>query len=140
MVVVWNDHDLRELTFGHHLARHALRALRTRVEIIGTANRAKQVLVGRLQEFAEGAIDQFLDVSLEMTGLTQFRRKVIRQCRWIPYGSTNSYLQLASRAGSPRAARAVGNTMAANPFPLIVPCHRVTGQVEPWGTIRLRTV
>ena len=42
MVVVWNDYDLRELTFGHHSARHALRALRTRVEIIRTANRARK--------------------------------------------------------------------------------------------------
>ena len=43
----------------------------------------------------------------------------------IPYGRTMSYGELAAKAGSPRAARAVGNCMAANKIPLLVPCHRV---------------
>ncbi|MDL2271283.1 MGMT family protein, partial [Methanobrevibacter sp. OttesenSCG-928-I08] len=40
------------------------------------------------------------------------------------YGSTNSYGELAELAGHPRAARAVGTTLAMNPFPIIIPCHR----------------
>jgi O-6-methylguanine DNA methyltransferase len=45
--------------------------------------------------------------------------------REIPYGQTRSYGWLAARAGKPQAARAVGQAMAANPWPIIVPCHRV---------------
>ncbi len=43
----------------------------------------------------------------------------------MPYGETRSYKWLAGEAGSPRAYRAVGQAMAKNPFPLVVPCHRV---------------
>ena len=45
--------------------------------------------------------------------------------RAIPYGEVRSYGELALQAGSPRAARAVGQVMAANPLPIIIPCHRV---------------
>jgi methylated-DNA-[protein]-cysteine S-methyltransferase len=64
---------------------------------------------------------------LDLDGHTAFQRRVIRCCRQIPWGATRSYAELAARAGSPRAARAVGAVMAANRFPLIVPCHRVIG-------------
>jgi len=43
----------------------------------------------------------------------------------VPFGETISYGELAKRAGSPRAARAVGAAMARNPIPILVPCHRV---------------
>ncbi len=57
--------------------------------------------------------------------LTPFARKVQRELLKVPYGSVISYGELAAKAGSPRAARAVGGVMSSNPFPLIVPCHRV---------------
>ena len=55
----------------------------------------------------------------------QFQRKVLRRCHRVPFGRLVSYGGLASRAGSPGAARAVGAAMAANPLPIVVPCHRV---------------
>jgi len=55
----------------------------------------------------------------------RFRTRVWSQARRIPYGRTETYSSLARAAGSPGAARAVGSAMAANPFPIIVPCHRV---------------
>ena len=48
-------------------------------------------------------------------------------CRGIPPGETRSYQWLAEAAGNPRASRAAGQAMAKNPFPLIIPCHRVVG-------------
>jgi len=50
---------------------------------------------------------------------------VWKALRKVPYGRTISYAQLAAKAGHPGAARAVGAAMAANPLPLVVPCHRV---------------
>ena len=50
---------------------------------------------------------------------------MVMECRKIPYGKTLSYGQLAAKAGRPGAARAVGNHMAGNRTPIIVPCHRV---------------
>jgi methylated-DNA-[protein]-cysteine S-methyltransferase len=49
----------------------------------------------------------------------------VKRCRAIAYGQTRSYGDLAVESGSPGAARAVGNTMATNRYPLVVPCHRV---------------
>ena len=57
--------------------------------------------------------------------ITPFARKVLGACRKVPQGRTTTYRALAEQVGQPRAARAVGGVMAANPIPLIVPCHRV---------------
>lgn len=84
-------------------------------------------LPGRLQAYAAGARDDFLDVALDFGPLTTFQERVIDRCRRIPPGGTLSYGELAHECGYPRAARAVGNCMRSNPVPLIVPCHRVVG-------------
>jgi len=57
--------------------------------------------------------------------VTPFQFEVLEAISAIPYGSTATYGELARRAGFPGAARAVGAACAANPIPLIVPCHRV---------------
>jgi len=62
---------------------------------------------------------------LALEGLTSFQRDVLQICAAIPYGKLVSYGDLASALGKPQAARAVGQVMAFNPFPLLVPCHRV---------------
>ena len=54
-----------------------------------------------------------------------FRGAALRACAAIPHGQVATYAQIAQAAGSPRAARAVGSAMAANPVPVVVPCHRV---------------
>lgn len=54
-----------------------------------------------------------------------FQKLVLQACATIPYGSTVTYGQLAEKIGSPKAARAVGNAIHNNPFPLYIPCHRV---------------
>ena len=56
---------------------------------------------------------------------TPFQLSVVRTLAEVPYGATTSYGELAAGAGYPQAHRAVGNLMAANPLPLIIPCHRV---------------
>jgi methylated-DNA-[protein]-cysteine S-methyltransferase len=57
--------------------------------------------------------------------LAPFFSRVVRCLCKVPYGKTITYGELARRAGSPRACRAVGNAMAHNDLPLIIPCHRV---------------
>jgi len=56
---------------------------------------------------------------------SDFYKRVWQQLVKVPFGKTISYGELAARAGSPRAARAVGSAMANNPIPILVPCHRV---------------
>ena len=62
---------------------------------------------------------------LLLDGFSPFAQQVLRTCRKIRYGRTVSYGRLASMAGRPSAARAVGRVMAKNPITLIIPCHRV---------------
>jgi len=62
---------------------------------------------------------------LDLRGVTPFRRRVYEVARTIAPGHTRSYGEVAALCGEPHAARAVGQALAHNPLPLIVPCHRV---------------
>jgi methylated-DNA-[protein]-cysteine S-methyltransferase len=66
-----------------------------------------------------------LDLEADLSNESGFRRRVYRRVMEIPYGTISTYGAIASLAGCPGGARAVGQAMAANRFPLIIPCHRV---------------
>jgi O-6-methylguanine DNA methyltransferase len=57
--------------------------------------------------------------------LTHFEKKVYTVVKKIPFGEVRAYAWVAERIGKPGASRAVGNALNKNPFPIIVPCHRV---------------
>jgi methylated-DNA-[protein]-cysteine S-methyltransferase len=67
------------------------------------------------------------DVELDMRQVAPFHRRVYEAARAIPPGATLSYGEIAARLGEPGAARDVGSALGQNPFPIIVPCHRVVG-------------
>ncbi len=91
-------------------------------------------LRSRVEQFAHGSEVDFSDVVIAYpAALPAFRQRVIEATRAIPFGQTVTYLQLATMAGSPKAARAVGSAMSSNRFPLIVPCHRVLGSCGQLG-------
>jgi methylated-DNA-[protein]-cysteine S-methyltransferase len=93
-----------------------------------TAEADEQLLVDtldRIVQFLNGAKDNFADVPISLEHLSPFQRRVVAACRAIPRGGTKSYGLLAAAAGSPGAARAVGQVMATNRYPILVPCHRV---------------
>jgi methylated-DNA-[protein]-cysteine S-methyltransferase len=62
-----------------------------------------------------------------------FTRKVYECSQSIPSGKVLTYKELAEKAGSPKAFRAVGQAMAKNPFPIVIPCHRVVGSTKGAG-------
>ncbi len=64
-------------------------------------------------------------VPLDLSGLSGFQQKVLKILQEVPRGEVRTYSWLARKAGRSRAARAVGNTMARNPIPFLIPCHRV---------------
>jgi methylated-DNA-[protein]-cysteine S-methyltransferase len=79
----------------------------------------------QLDEYFAGRRHEFelpLDWSLTRQG---FGRRVLESTARIPYGQARSYREVATQAGSPRAVRAAGNALGANPIPIVVPCHRV---------------
>lgn len=82
----------------------------------------------RLAKMLEGERDALDDLPLDTRGLPPFFARVYELARRVPPGITRTYGELASEAGAPGAARAVGQAMAKNPFVLVVPCHRVTAR------------
>lgn len=78
-----------------------------------------------LQRFAAGEPVELKQIAISLDHLTSFQRRVVKACRAIKRGACRSYGEVASLAGSPGAARAVGQVMRTNRTPLIVPCHRV---------------
>lgn len=69
--------------------------------------------------------------------LTPFTKKVYKVVLDIPLGEVRSYKWVARKAGKPNAARAVGQALKQNPWPLIIPCHRVIASGgEPGGYSR----
>jgi methylated-DNA-[protein]-cysteine S-methyltransferase len=125
MALIAAGTTVKQLTFGHPTAAAARAALGGRLLAGAVAGEADSPLVRRLQAYAAGAADDFRDVEIELAPTSPFRRRVLQQCRRIPYGSRLTYGELAAKAGYPGAARAVGNCMAANRIPLLIPCHRV---------------
>lgn len=86
-------------------------------------NELMRRLKDELGAFFVGEINSFT-VPLKMSG-TDFQMKVWQSLQQIPYGAVVSYKDIAERAGSPKAVRAVGQANRANPIPIIIPCHRV---------------
>ena len=81
-------------------------------------------LPNRLQRYFNGDMVLFPD-RIDLSGATTFHRAVWDATLSIPYGETRTYAWVAQQIGKPRALRAVGRALARNPFPIIVPCHRV---------------
>jgi methylated-DNA-[protein]-cysteine S-methyltransferase len=90
----------------------------------GVAPRAVARAAIQLEEYLAGERKRF-DVRLGDVAATQFQREVWRALMAIPYGEVRTYAEIAEDVNRPRASRAVGNANHANPFPVIVPCHRV---------------
>lgn len=81
-------------------------------------------IYNKLEKFLKG---KPVDFSLDITDLTQlytFQKSVLLFERKIPHGRVSTYGRLAMKIGRPCAARAVGQALARNPFPIIIPCHR----------------
>ena len=80
----------------------------------------------QLDEYFEGRRQKF-ELALKPHG-TNFQRSAWESLLRIPYGETRSYLQQAESIRNPRAIRAIGQANSRNPFPIIIPCHRVIGK------------
>ncbi|MBN1266317.1 MAG: methylated-DNA--[protein]-cysteine S-methyltransferase [Anaerolineales bacterium] len=83
--------------------------------------------VNALQQVTEylGGTRKTFKLDLDLPPMSPFRKKVLGAAVEIPYGSTITYGELATRIGTPSAARAVGQALAHNPVPIVIPCHRV---------------
>jgi len=115
-----SDRGVRRLAYGRG-RDVATRAGRRHVE------RARE----ELHEYLGGRRTFFtVPVDLEVP---PFQAKVLAAADRVPFGAVASYAELAQRIGHPRAARAVGNALGANPVPIFLPCHRIVRGDGTWG-------
>ncbi|WP_193509685.1 methylated-DNA--[protein]-cysteine S-methyltransferase [Cryobacterium sp. BB736] len=98
-------------------------AARVSPRILNTPKRL-DTLARELDEYFAGRRLGF-DVPIDFALSRGFRRDVLGHLAVIPYGTTESYAQVAVATGNPRAVRAVGTACATNPLPIVIPCHRV---------------
>jgi methylated-DNA-[protein]-cysteine S-methyltransferase len=81
----------------------------------------------RIIDLLAGGRDDLSDLALDLTVVQPFNRRVYEIARAIRPGETSTYGQVAKAMGEPGAMRAVGKALGENPWPIVVPCHRVLG-------------
>jgi methylated-DNA-[protein]-cysteine S-methyltransferase len=81
--------------------------------------------VDAIRALLGGAAVDLSDVRLNMDAVEPFERRVYEVARAIPVGQTLTYGQIAARLGDRLLAREVGQALGRNPFPIVVPCHRI---------------
>lgn len=84
-----------------------------------------EAVIERIREVLAGGRDDLADVPLDLDGQPAFNLRVYEIARAIAPGETSTYGQVARAMGEPGAARAVGKALGENPWPIVVPCHRV---------------
>lgn len=85
---------------------------------------AEQV-IAEIRRYLAGERVDFASIAIDLADVGEFRRAVYEAARAVGWGQTASYGELARRIGFPWGARAVGQALARNPVPLVVPCHRI---------------
>ena len=90
-------------------------------------------VIENIKAYFRGEKVDFSSAEVCLEGIPAFHQKAYTALRKVRFGKTLSYKQLATAAGSPNAARAVGKAMASNPVPLIIPCHRVLSANQKIG-------
>lgn len=82
-------------------------------------------LAGIIEMLSRGLRQDFELELLDLDSCTDFQKKVLMETARIPPGRVATYRRLAERVSGPSYARAAGRALAGNPFPLVIPCHRV---------------
>ncbi len=138
------DYHLFSTRFGHaailfekaplvikrvFLPHHSRKVLKGHIIEIGgaTAGHTPEVLslCRDIQAYFDGVPIRQPWKLLDLRGLTPLQRVVLKTVATVPHGTTRTYGQIAAQIGRPRACRFVGTTLACNPFPVVIPCHRI---------------
>lgn len=84
-------------------------------------------IIVRIAAFLDGVRDDFSDLPYDFGQVTEFEAAVYRETLAIPAGETSTYGAIAVKLGDLGHSRAVGQALGHNPWPIVIPCHRVTG-------------
>jgi methylated-DNA-[protein]-cysteine S-methyltransferase len=125
--VLGSNSGLLKITLPQESAREVERLLGGRVREAVRSSDFFADLLKRLRGYLSGKRPAFND-ELDLSAATAFQREVWQLTRLIPYGETRSYGWVADKLGKSGAGQAVGQALARNPLPVIVPCHRVVAK------------
>ena len=126
LLVAAGDRGILRISFDADVEQHlewlsqmaGRSVLRSPRQVDGVRRELDEYFAGRRHAF---------DLAVDLRGVTPFTERVLLELARIPFGETATYAELATRAGNPKAARAVGMTMNRNRIPIVLPCHRVIG-------------
>ncbi len=121
--VVKSDVGISRVNFGHPTEAAAENHLLNGIQATRSDSGLSEA-VERLTRYFNGEPVDFV-LKLDVRAGTEFQKATWETARRIPYGEVRSYSWIAQEIGKPKAVRAVGGAMGANPLPIIVPCHRV---------------
>ena len=125
--IVWGDRGIKALS----LPEKSEAQLRARLARQFPDGREGALLpeitaaVDRIRTLLRGEPDDLTDLVLDMEGQPEFHLRVYELARAIPPGETKTYGEIASALGDKTLSRAVGQALGRNPWPIVVPCHRV---------------
>lgn len=127
--LAWGERGLLATQLPEASDRHTLARLRRRHPTLEEAPPppAVQSAIDGIVALLGGEPRDLMEIALDLEGLQDFALRVYELARAIPPGQTRTYGEVATALGDPAAARAVGRALGANPFPIIIPCHRILG-------------
>jgi methylated-DNA-[protein]-cysteine S-methyltransferase len=128
--IAWGETGILAVSFPEADDAKTLNRLRRRahdaVEATDTPADITRAITG-IAALANGAATAFDEAALDMDGVAAFDAEVYALTRRIRPGETRTYGDIARALGDIGLSRKVGQSLGANPFPIIVPCHRVVG-------------
>jgi methylated-DNA-[protein]-cysteine S-methyltransferase len=125
ILIAVSDEGLCEVSYLDHTDRYdSLRQIEQRGFIVREHQQAVSPVVDELTGYFAGDRTSF-GLSVDLKGVTDFTRSVLRATSYIPYGRVTTYGEIATMINKPGASRAVGNALGRNPVPVVIPCHRV---------------
>ncbi len=125
LLIAASDEGVCEISYLDHTDRYdTLRQIEQRGFIVQERQQAVTPVIDELAGYFAGDRTTF-DLGVDLTGVTDFTRSVLRATSYVPYGKVTSYGEIATMINKPGASRAVGNALGRNPVPVVIPCHRV---------------
>jgi len=127
--IAWGEHGVIGVRLPDRTAAITRARLRSRFPEAVEIEPPQRVRQGieEIVALLRGEPRSLAGIELDLDGVPEFHRQVYEVTRAIPPGRTMTYGEIANRLGTPGSAQAVGQAMGRNPFPIIVPCHRVLG-------------
>ena len=147
MALTWAEDKILSVQMPEDTKEALLQSMRKRFDLADLKWESKAPnfvaeLAEKIHLHLSGKPQKFSLKFLQMEQFAPFHKKVYENTIRIPNGKVLTYGELAKNAGSPKAFRAVGQAMAKNPFPIVIPCHRVVGSsgglvgyAAPGGTV-----